>query len=264
MSTDLASPNMFKLFSDIHLEHGGDVEYAQYTQYSSDMLILAGDICCAKHIKRDGYGKVYRDFFKIMGDNHAHVLYVLGNHEHYGCLDLTQTADRIRPYLPNNVHLLDNQSVFINGVNYVGSTLWTDYNNREPLTMWNANQKMTDFKKIRLRGERAFPEDFVLEFDKSVRFIKSEVSKGLDTVVITHHAPSFQSVHPQYKRDYNTNGAYASCLDNLILEYPNIKTWCHGHMHNSCDYLLGSTRVICNPRGYPMWKNEEFTFEEFK
>ena len=69
-------------------------------------------------------------------------------------------------------------------------------------------------------------------------------------VVITHHAPSFMSVNDRYKGDTLMNGGYASELGEFILDHENIKLWCHGHMHDPVDYMIGTTRIVANPRGY--------------
>lgn len=69
-------------------------------------------------------------------------------------------------------------------------------------------------------------------------------------VVVGHHAPSKLSTHPRYKDEYHTNGAYSSDLSEFILDNPKIKLWTHGHTHELFDYMVGGTRIVCNPRGY--------------
>jgi Icc-related predicted phosphoesterase len=76
-------------------------------------------------------------------------------------------------------------------------------------------------------------------------------------VVVTHHAPSSQSVPPRYARDLLTP-AFASNLENLM-EGDWAALWVHGHMHESFDYEIYGTRVVCNPRGYaPEALNPDF------
>ena len=65
-------------------------------------------------------------------------------------------------------------------------------------------------------------------------------------IVITHHAPSRQSVAPQYQDDPLTP-AYASRMESVV---QLADLWIHGHMHDSFDYTVGECRVVCNPRGY--------------
>jgi hypothetical protein len=59
------------------------------------------------------------------------------------------------------------------------------------------------------------------------------------------------------------NGGYASNLSEFILDHPRIKAWTHGHMHQQFDYMVGDTRVVCNPRGYPgeVEFDDNFIFE---
>jgi hypothetical protein len=74
--------------------------------------------------------------------------------------------------------------------------------------------------------------------------------KNLPVVVMTHHAPSKASTKPRYLNDTIMNGAYSSDLSEMILDNPEIKVWTHGHTHDQFDYMIGSTRIVCNPRGY--------------
>ena len=68
-------------------------------------------------------------------------------------------------------------------------------------------------------------------------------------IVVTHHAPSMYSVAEQYKNDL-LSAAFASNLNQFIIEHPQIRLWAHGHCHAPCDYILGETRIICEPFGY--------------
>jgi hypothetical protein len=69
-------------------------------------------------------------------------------------------------------------------------------------------------------------------------------------VVVGHHAPSRLSTHPRYASEAIMNGGYSSKLDDFILDHPQIKLWTHGHTHEDFDYQIGSTQILCNPRGY--------------
>ena len=96
------------------------------------------------------------------------------------------------------------------------------------------------------------PEDAVPEHKAMVDYIRTVIEGKFDEkfVVVGHHAPSKQSTHPRYQHDTLMNGAYSSSLDEFILDHPQIKLWTHGHTHEDFDYLIGTTRVFCNPRGY--------------
>jgi hypothetical protein len=83
-------------------------------------------------------------------------------------------------------------------------------------------------------------------------------NKDKRCVVVGHHSPSFQSVSDEYKSEYLMNGAYHSSLEEVMLDRPQIKLWTHGHTHHPFDYVIGETRVVCNPRGY----HQEYGFSE--
>jgi Icc-related predicted phosphoesterase len=99
---------------------------------------------------------------------------------------------------------------------------------------------------------RFSPADAVEQHRKMVEYIKMIISLNPTRkyVVVGHHAPSKASTHPRYKDEYMMNGGYSSNLDEFILDHPQIKLWTHGHTHELFDYRIGSTRVVCNPRGY--------------
>lgn len=106
-------------------------------------------------------------------------------------------------------------------------------------------------EKIKDEPSTLSPEDVVVEFKKMVDYINIVTSANEQKfVVVGHHAPSKASTHPRYQGDTLMNGAYSSSLDEFILDRPQIKLWTHGHTHEPFDYMIGSTRIVCNPRGY--------------
>jgi predicted phosphodiesterase len=239
-----------KILSDLHLEHY--VACQVYPVDSGDILILAGDILCAKHLKTNGYiQEVYKRFLDDCSKNYNQVLYVFGNHEFYG-YNYEGTKKKIKENLPHNFHLLDNDTITINNWNFIGFTLWTDFRNENPLEMMDAQSTMNDYKVIRIgHNYRKLNANDTLNFHKESRkYLLNQLQTLNENVfVISHHAPSYQSVPQQYKK--HTNGAYCSNLDTMIHHYPQIKYWVHGHTHNAFNYMIGDCRVICNPGGYP-------------
>jgi predicted MPP superfamily phosphohydrolase len=219
-----------------------------------NLLILGGDILCARHFKTDGpLRKVYDEFLQKCADNFDRVLYVAGNHEAYG-YNYEGTWNVLKEHLPSKIHLLENDYVKIQDWVFIGSTLWTDFFGGNPLEMMEAGQCMSDYKVIRItpKYRKMRPED-TYRFHNESRYYLEEKLKELkdDKVwVLTHHAPSYQSVHEKYRRNGIANGAFVSDLDNLIIDNPQIKYWSHGHTHTSFDYMIEECRVICNPRGY--------------
>jgi Icc-related predicted phosphoesterase len=271
-----------QLASDLHLEFE-DVIIKNDT--GADVLILSGDILVADDLRNqpadlsladipnEGYGRArralrYRDFFLRVSFQYKHVIYVMGNHEHYhGKFD--KSADIIREALGylniHNVHLLDRDTKLIDGVHFIGGTMWTDCNKGDPMTLYHLEQCMTDFRVIRIAGEnfkKFLPNRTVMEFTKTRDYFKTVIEnlpQDATVVVCSHHAPSHLSIHDMYKHDKLMNGGYSSDLSEFILDRPKIKAWTHGHMHNNFDYLVGDTRVMCNPKGYP-GENDQFDF----
>lgn len=267
----------FSLISDIHLN------FADLTLPGGDVLVMAGDIIEAGHLriadnaKKDVFlADRYRRFFHEEMAKYDHVIYVAGNHESYSN-SYEDTHDRIQKELPANVHLLENDSVEIDGVIFYGATMWTDCNRNDPLTLLTLADRMYDYRGIHhesgtkltnIHGHSYYTQKFTPSYTVSVHkntikkmdaFLTANASK--DVVVVTHHAPSSLSIDDDYSHDYHMNGGYHSRLDEFILDNPNIRTWCHGHVHCFKDYLVGDTRVVANPRGYKGYEQRAEDFD---
>lgn len=256
-----------QVVSDLHLEFGPiSINNAGET----DVLILSGDICVVKDLDR------FHGFFQNCCKSFPHVIYVMGNHEHYHG-DYDATAGIIRDKLGHlrNLHFLDKQWVEIEGVLFLGGTLWTDMNKEDPITLSQIARMMNDYRVIKESSRRVSyrtypdgddgpvvfkdrpgtfsPQTSVNDHKAMLQFVReklAEVGPDKKIVIVGHHAPSKVSIKPRYRGDHVVNGAYSSDLSELMLDNPNIKLWTHGHTHDSFDYMIGSTRVFCNPRGY--------------
>jgi Icc-related predicted phosphoesterase len=286
--------------SDLHLEFGG-IELKNTE--SADVLILSGDICLASKMEK------FMGFFEHVNSEFPVSLMVMGNHEHYNG-DFAKSPELIKQALVNlpNVHLLDKEIFKVNDVTFIGSTLWTDMNDDDPMTKFHVGDRMNDFRCVdnsnrmvtrtvpiyelnpdytedgnnglkyatkegggyiqigtkRKESISAFsPDDAMEDFNKNLDYIRLMVEGKFDEkfVVVGHHAPSKASTHPRYQHESLMNGAYSSNLDEFIMERPQIKLWTHGHTHEDFDYMLGSTRIVCNPRGYI---NHESRADNFK
>lgn len=216
-------------------------------------LILAGDIGC---------GSEHRSFIEYLA-KHYTVLYILGNHEFYES-SLEEVRRYWRSVTINNFYFLDNSSVIIDDINFIGSTLWMDFDHENTDCMEKAYRDVRDLERIELfKGVKLTPHDLVAEFSLAVDFIEGELSHSLHNtnVVISHHAPSHLSVHPDFRHsttwDSSKNHFFASHLDYLIQQYQPTY-WIHGHMHTSAHYLIGATQVLCNPIGGGQKHNAEF------
>jgi hypothetical protein len=180
-----------------------------------------------------------------------------------------------------NLHVLDKESVFINNVLFIGGTLWTDMNKEDGITLMHMKDMMNDFRCItngarethykdtlgnsHVRTARFTPDDAVEDHKKMLEYIKIMVEGKHDQkiVVVGHHAPSKASTHPRYVNETIMNGGYSSDLSEFILDHPQIKLWTHGHTHEEFDYMIGSTRIVCNPRGYINYEDraDKFTLK---
>lgn len=236
------------VLSDLHIEFEGfEINYSDV-----DLVILAGDI----HVKEHGYKWASENVKGIP------VLYVLGNHEFYGKAYPKLIDDLKEKSKNSNIHILEKDVFTINGINFLGCTLWTDFElfGDPRITGYECQQSMTDFKKIRVapKFSKLRSIDVASIHKQSLSWLTEELDKRREQVniVITHHAPSIQSVPEQFKED-TLSAAYASNLEHVITEY-NPRYWIHGHMHNSSDYMIGDTRIICNPKGYPDESNPDF------
>ena len=270
------------LASDLHLEF--NVGLIIKNTQNADVLILSGDIMIAQDmhdhpevhpndptsIENLGHSqqraKDFRDFLKRCSFQFPHVIYVAGNHEFYhgkfhaGIDYLREECNRFP-----NIHFLEDTSVTIDDVVFVGGTLWTDMNKMDPLTMQAIPSMMNDFRIIKndkRNYARLSSQDVVTRHIGTLRVFDKILTENKDKVcvVVGHHAPTYQSIHEKYLHDRIMNGGYASDLSEFILDHPQIVLWTHGHMHDSSDYMIGTTQVICNPLGYPGERSSDDPF----
>ncbi len=234
------------ILSDIHLEFD---EFVVPTT-DADVVVLAGDI----HHRTRGV-RWARDAFGELP-----VVYVPGNHEFYGASTPRLLGKMRRAAAGSNVHVLQDEAVTLAGVRFLGCTLWTDFalhgdRSHRQTSMRICGQLMNDYRCIRRsRGRRELrPSDTWDMHSRSVHWLREQLSapseSGDPTVVVTHHAPSLQSV-PQELQDDPVSSAFASDLDGLVSD-SGAPLWIHGHLHRSHSYRLGDTEVVCNARGYP-------------
>jgi len=268
-----------KLVSDLHLEFS-DIDIQNSNNY--DVLILSGDIMIAADLhdhseesvrvaamieslgRRQETARRFRDFLKRCSFQFPHVIYVAGNHEFYhgkwnqSLITLSNECAKFP-----NVYFLEAGCKKIDDVTFIGGTLWTDMNSGDPLTLHAVRDMMSDFRVIKkdLEGYTNLkPHDTVIRHRHMLGYIKQIVAERPDEkfVVVGHHAPSKLSTHEQYKNETIMNGAYSSDLSEFILDRPQIKLWTHGHTHHPFDYMIGSTRIVCNPRGYEGYEPDSY------
>ncbi len=226
------------ILSDLHIE----VTDFDPPATGADVIVLAGDI----HNGTKGLEWATAQF------PGRTILYVPGNHEYYdGDLRDVMAALAVRAQ-ELGIHLLDNAATTIGGVRFLGATLWTDFCldgvARRDDVMNLSRPFIVDFRAIR-DGEGLFtPETSVELHEAARRWLAERLAEPFagTTVVVTHHAPHPLSVHARFAT-HPVNGGFVSNLEHMM-GLPAL--WIHGHTHNSFDYTVNGTRVVCNPRGY--------------
>lgn len=233
--------------SDLHLDHA-KLSYPIKNR-GAKVLILAGDIIVPIKVRLH---EEYFAFFKEMCDKFEYVLYVPGNHEYYGAY--MNVMDNFLfhnvGHIPDNLLYLQSKEVLIDDITFAGSTLWTDYFKQSPFSMQRA-RGFSDHIMIKDFS----PEEAVAKHERTKAFFERTKAQ----VFISHHAPCGGSVNPKWA-GHPDNGSFYSSLDKLILE-KQPKLWIHGHMHDPVDYMVGKTRIVCNPRGYPMERSPRFQYD---
>jgi len=265
------------LISDCH------INFEDLTLPGGDVLIMAGDIMEAGHLRRADNARKdtfladrYRRFINEELVKYRHVIYIAGNHEHYNN-SYEDTFARLRREMPANVHFLEAESIAIDDVHFFAGTFWTDMNKRDPITMQVVKQGMADFTVIKhgdsikvdtMYGDAYYTNKFTPSFAAGVFHdtmgkLKDFLDEHKDdkVVVVSHHAPSPLSINEKYKDDFHMNFGYHSNLTEFIMDHPQIKVWVHGHMHDPVDYMIDGTRILSNPRGYKGYEEQAEVFD---
>ena len=238
------------ILSDLHNEF----ELFEPPQTEADVVILAGDI----HVAKKGINWALNSFPE------KPILYVLGNHEYYGRAypkhidDLKQLAEG------TNIHILERDSLTLGDVTFLGCTLWTDFDlfGNPRLAGSDATAVMTDYRKIRVSPQyrKLRSLDTAIIHRKSIDWLSQTTQRLKENqqtfVVITHHGPSKQSIAEKDK-EHILSAAYTSHLDDFV-EDSGAALWVHGHIHHTQDYVIGKTRILANPKGYPDELNMNF------
>jgi len=253
----------FQLISDIHGE-----QFKSYWQLpvgedeKNTILLLAGDIGVAKR------PTTFQFLLEDASERFAQVVYIMGNHEHYGSC-FNETDAKIKKIIVgkgwSNVHFdkqLKIETGGYGGYSIIAASLWTDINKNNPGDRAVVGYSMNDYHQTKFRTSsptqprevRPMNVDDTLEQhyrDRDFIFSQIELAMREDRkiVVMTHHAPSSRSIHEKYKGSSLNAGFYSEMTEQIhALDYEMI--WCHGHTHTSFDYNIGKCRVVCNPHGY--------------
>lgn len=248
------------MLSDIHLEVAA-FDFPESIEF--DVAVLAGDI----GTPGESAIKWIRTCRPLRGKN---VVFVPGNHEYYGS-NMNAMLERMRQVARgSHVHLLDGDRLCLDGVRFLGATLWTDFRLKVGGASESASHPMeamraaalglSDYHCIRTSAmasdgefgqfERALrPQDTARIHAKQLAWLSAQLAKPFvgPTVVVTHHAPNRASLSARFARD-QLSAAFVNDLPSSFFQVPVL--WVHGHTHACFDYFVHHTRVVCNPRGY--------------
>lgn len=232
-----------RILSDLHLEHSP----LSLTPGEEDVIVLAGDIANGT----DGVRWAINTFPQTP------IVYVPGNHEFYGRRCDKVLADIRSATISSQVNILEREQLVIGDLRILGVTLWTDFGLHDASAHGKAWAKVDALKCVPDFGGRitgpcgdhavVTPDTTEAWHHEAIGWLSERIAEPFSgsTIVVSHHAPSVRSIDP-VDRDQRWLPAYASHLDVLV---EKVDLWVHGHVHACSDYLVGSTRVICNPRG---------------
>ena len=229
-----------RLLSDLHNE-GTEMKYSSIGE---DLVILAGDI----HTLTRG-PRWARECWP-----NTEIIMIFGNHEFYRSSLDGEKLHMKAACAKNGIHLLDRNSVMLGEINFVGATLWTDFDKEDPTIMDDFHRYMNDAALINFSAEIAYRKisarDILREHVADRDYLDKELTKTTGRkIVITHHMPSAVCVHPMYKNHGDSNHYFYVDLNWMMTKHePEI--WIHGHTHTSVDVMYEKTRILCNPKGY--------------
>jgi Icc-related predicted phosphoesterase len=262
----------FEFGSDLHLDF--NVSQVSALEPKADYLVLAGDILEITMLfdRKNSKASFVRDWLKQISDQYKQVIWVMGNHEHYGHY-IDRSFDDARKYLDQNgignIKILENETLTIEDTIFFGATLWTDFQKSNPLVMKQCEYGMNDYQMIRIQdvfenryansmGWRDLRAEDTLGFHLNTRkklrdFVDLETDKK--KVLVTHHLPFLQCLD----LGDAMNGAYASDLFYFLAD-TDIRLAIHGHSHRKHTTEVGEIIVKANPRGYYGYETDAYNF----
>lgn len=234
-----------QLMSDLHIQHWRSAgvnywqnEFVKETQTDADVLVLAGDIVDLR--PKDILWSI--DRLNEFGARYKNVLFVTGNHEYYGTGIVNGNAllnDHEKDLVGVTV-LKPGRVVQIQGHRFLGGTMWQP---RNLLPGTNMSYEISDHRTI-----KDFNREHFRQFKLFKTFLEKELKEG--DIVVSHHAPHMNSISPEWVGDLCNRFFVSPEITPLMLSR-RPALWLHGHVHTGFDYMVGPTRVVCNPRGYP-------------
>jgi len=240
---------IIQILSDLHFEFHRDFGKSFVGSMDSkgvDVLIIAGDYIPLRGVSAAA------DAFTLICDKYklAHVLFVPGNHEFYGLNSIASGVSFLRSLEEkiSNFHVLYNDMFCVGDLEFIGTPLWFEYDHSRDDKL---SSLLNDFNLI---GN--FKRDVTAEHNKALEFLDWHCTTK--SIVITHHFPLPNSVHPQF--EYSNINHFFGCDLGDFITSARPKLWVHGHTHCSFNYKYADTHIICNPFGYLAYdSNQEFS-----
>lgn len=251
------------ILSDIHLRQKDAIGLLKPERFpEADLCVCAGDVTDSARLAVHWLAHVVRPRMPVV--------YVLGNHEFYDTSVEASLKDARMIAAATEVTFLHDSEAVIEGVRFLGSTLWTDFALYEEgvggpvldraramtIAKWSmadfANARVTEYVEDGPISRLLRPSDTAAFHEKARKWLGEALRRphAGPTVVVTHHAPHRGSIALKWAGDNVTPG-FVSDLSELV-ERGGADLWIHGHVHTAFDYMAGDTRVVCNPKGYLM------------
>jgi predicted phosphohydrolase len=224
------------LVSDLHTEFYADaMAFLRSLEFAPglDFLLVPGDIVVPA---RQGQ-ETTQAALAFLAQQARHVIYLAGNHEYYNAAR-EKAESTLGACMPPNFHWLRNTEETVDGVHFFGGVMWFPYNSRNPIY----ENQLNDFRLIRRFREWVYEENAL--FADAARKM---ITPG--TIVLSHHVPSYQCVHPQFRGDELNR--FFVCEMAPLIEEKRPTLWVYGHAHLAHRCQIGKTNVVANPFGYP-------------
>ncbi len=228
-----------QILSDLHIEHGNRID---------EKVLPAADICV---VAGDTHSRDLVGALNALASMFKHVVVIMGNHDYYGH-DILGRVRFVRSLTRPNVHLLDKDTLDLDGYTFIGCTLWADFDRKDWVAMRYAEKNIFDFENIQKDGLFFTADDAYDLYISHHMFIDRSLQNVTDlskTVVITHFLPSYACVAEKYRGD-RLNPYFIGQCDRIMRQFP-VPLWIFGHSHSSMDVTIYDTRVISNAVGYP-------------
>lgn len=245
----------FQLCSDLHFEMRGGLRASPetYPKRAAPILVIAGDLYPAG-------APEFKEILRRVAEPYEMTLYIPGNHEFYGYKGEMKTLERKIADTANSlnrVFCLNQKSLDIAGITFIGATMWTD----PPKELWSSCTSLfNDYHSIKQENGTPYtPEKLYSVHKRHGKFLEKALSQSKKNpqcngaVIVTHHAPDRRLSLETASRPKGLFPFYFASDMKSMVDDPYVKVWCHGHSHESHCVRLEPWGPIfaSNAKGYP-------------